>query len=89
MEWGCALDQAVDLLIVNKFGKLEGQGGGLAHEMVAAAAAGIPVLTTIREDRLDRWADLMGDMAVILPPERGRRLPYPRPRFLLRSLQPA
>lgn len=64
-----ALDEAVDLLIVNKFGKLEGQGGGLAHEIVAAAAAGIPVLTTIREDRLDRWTDLMGDMAVILPPD--------------------
>ncbi|WP_096700228.1 DUF2478 domain-containing protein [Magnetospirillum sp. 15-1] len=63
-----AMAEAVDLLIVNKFGKLEGQGGGLAHEMVTAAAAGIPILTTIREDRLDRWNDLMGDTASILGP---------------------
>jgi hypothetical protein len=66
-----ATAERVDLLLVNKFGKLEGLGGGLAHEMVAAAAAGIPILTTIREDRLDRWFELMGDLASILAPAPG------------------
>jgi nucleoside-triphosphatase THEP1 len=65
-----AMAERIDLLIINKFGKLESEeGGGLTHEMVSAVAAGIPVLTTVREDRLDRWSELMGDFSVLLRPE--------------------
>lgn len=64
-----AMAERVDLLIVNKFGKLECKGGGLTHEMMSAAADGIPVLTTVREDHLDRWGELMGGAAVLLRPE--------------------
>lgn len=65
-----ALARGADLMIVNKFGKLEYRGGGLTHEMLSTAAAGIPVLTTLREDFLGRWTEVTGGAATLLRPER-------------------
>jgi len=42
-----ALDARADLVIANRFGPLEAAGGGLAAEMLALVAEGIPFLTIV------------------------------------------
>jgi nucleoside-triphosphatase THEP1 len=44
-----------DLVILNKFGKLEAMGNGLAGSFAAAIAAGKPLLTTVSEKHRDAW----------------------------------
>jgi nucleoside-triphosphatase THEP1 len=44
-----------DLVVLNKFGKLEAIGQGLAPAFNAAIAAGKPLLTTISENHIDAW----------------------------------
>lgn len=66
-----ALPQPVDLLVVNKFGKLEADGGGLMDEIAMAAGLGVPVLTSVHQSRLDRWLDFTGDFGVGIAPDRA------------------
>jgi nucleoside-triphosphatase THEP1 len=46
-----------DLVILNKFGKLEASGNGLAAAFAAAIAAGKPLLTTVSDKHRDAWSD--------------------------------
>jgi len=46
---------ASDLVVFNKFGKLEATGEGLAPAFDAAVAARKPVLTTVSENHVDAW----------------------------------
>lgn len=62
-----ALAERPDLVVVNKFGHLESEGQGLAQEMLALMAEGVPVLTTLAPDCLDAWETLTGGLAVVLP----------------------
>lgn len=64
-----AIAAGTDLLVVNKFGRLEAEGGGLCDEFLAAMASGLPVLTTVHVKYLDRWRDFTGGMAELLPPD--------------------
>lgn len=66
-----ALSERVDLAIVNRFGKLEAEGGGLAGEFLALLAEGIPVLTVVAEKHLERWLEFTGGVSVLLAPERA------------------
>jgi len=43
-----ALDQAPDLLVLNRFGKAETEGRGLRSVLTEALVRGIPVLTAVR-----------------------------------------
>lgn len=63
-----AQSQPVDLLVVNKFGKLEAEGGGFVAEILSAAAQGIPVVTTVHERRLECWREFTGDLSQQLFP---------------------
>jgi nucleoside-triphosphatase THEP1 len=61
-----------DLVILNKFGKLEAMGGGLAAAFAAAIAADKPLLTTVSEKHRDAWSSfaphaifLRGEKAVL------------------------
>lgn len=81
---GCRLDQrgladaaesisravatGVDLVIINKFGKAESEGDGLACCFAEAMAAWIPVLTSVRSPYIDKWEAFHGGMAIELPP---------------------
>jgi hypothetical protein len=65
-----AADLGADLVLVNRFGKLEAHGGGLAAEMLAIMAAGIPLLTAVDDGNLVRWLDFTGGAGTLLPPER-------------------
>lgn len=63
--------KGADLLIVNKFGKLEAEGRGLVPVIASALEAGIPVLVgvnTLNRDAFDQFAD---GLAQPLPGERG------------------
>jgi nucleoside-triphosphatase THEP1 len=57
------------LLVVNKFGKIEADGGGLRGAIAEAADLGIPVLVGVPARNLDRWRAFAGPLAVELPVE--------------------
>lgn len=55
------------LLIVNKFGKIEAEGGGMRGAIAEAVDLGIPVLVGVPARNLDRWRAFAGPLAVELP----------------------
>ena len=66
-----ALVDGVDVVVTNRFGGLEAQGGGFVAEIVALAEAGIPVLTIVAPAHLPAWRALTGSL--------GQALPMPQP----------
>lgn len=62
-----ALAEPADLVIVNRFGKLESCGTGLSAEMLAVMAEGVPLLTTLHAELLEQWRHFTGDAGVLLP----------------------
>lgn len=58
-----------DLLILNRFGKGEEQGGGLRSVFEAAFWAGVPILTSVKQPYLDGWETFSGDLSQALPPD--------------------
>jgi uncharacterized protein (DUF4213/DUF364 family) len=63
-----ALDRGVDLLVVSRFSHLEAEGQGLAQEMFAAMAAGVPVLTLVPESRALDWLHATAPVGRLLAP---------------------
>jgi nucleoside-triphosphatase THEP1 len=57
--------EASDVVILSKFGKLEGLGGGLRPAFETAAAAGKPILTTVSEKHRAAWAEFTGGTTLI------------------------
>jgi nucleoside-triphosphatase THEP1 len=82
---GCRLDPAVlvsavdlvsksletkpDILIVNKFGKLEAEGGGFRPVIADALALGIPVLVGLNSLNEAAFQTFAAGLAVELPPK--------------------
>lgn len=66
-----ALADRVDVVITNRFGGLEAQGGGFVAEIAALVEAGIPVLSIVAPQYLPAWRALTGPM--------GQELPMPQP----------
>lgn len=66
-----AVAQGADLVVANRFGGLEAAGGGLAQEMLAAMAAGLPFLTLVAERWLGDWLAFTGGAGQVLPPDRS------------------
>lgn len=66
-----ALADGVDVVVTNRFGELEAQGGGFVAEIAALVEAGIPVLTIVAPAHLAAWRALTGPL--------GRELPMPQP----------
>ena len=62
-----------DLVLLNKFGKLESGGGGLRDAFSEAIDWGIPVLTSVSPVFAAAWADFAGCLSVVLPPD-GERI---------------
>lgn len=66
----CSLhSEAPRLLVVNKFGKIEADGGGLRGAIAEAVGLGVPVLVGVPARNLDRWRAFAGPLAVELPAE--------------------
>jgi Protein of unknown function (DUF2478) len=53
--------------VVNKFGKIEADGGGLREAIADAVCLGIPVLVGVPMRNLDRWRAFAGSLSVELP----------------------
>lgn len=68
-ELRAELDEGVDLLIINRFGKGETEGQGLRAIIEAAYARGIPVLTVVRDTYVEGWRDFAGDCGTLLEPQ--------------------
>ena len=63
-----AIETKADLLFVNKFSKSECEGQGLASEMLAAVADGIPVITAVPGVLIQEWIDFTGGRTDLLAP---------------------
>ncbi len=64
-----AIEDRVDLLLVNRFGRAESLGRGLISCFAAAIDAGVPILTAVREPYDIEWQRFHGGMGVELPSE--------------------
>ena len=62
-------DGEARLLVVNKFGKIEADGGGLRGAIADAVDLGIPVLVGVPARNLDSWRAFAGPLADELPVE--------------------
>jgi hypothetical protein len=65
-----AMDDGADLLIVNRFGKRERDGKGLAYLIERAIVADIPVVIAVSSQSFAEWIKFAGGMTVKLPCER-------------------
>lgn len=64
-----ALAKPVDILVVEKFGESEQQGIGLADDILAAMAEGIPTLVAVPEAAKPIWEEFTGGLSALLPAE--------------------
>lgn len=64
MRAQAALDTPTDLLLVNKFGKMEAEGGGFRPLIVAALERGIPAIVAVPARNLVAWELFSDDISV-------------------------
>jgi len=62
-----AIDQGADLVIINRFGKQEREGKGLAYLIERALSGDIPVVIAVPAHRFDEWIAFADGMSVKLP----------------------
>jgi len=65
-----ALDDSVELVIVNRFGKRESEGGGFCTVIEKAVDLGIPVLTVVKQDWLSAWLAYGGECVSTIRPNK-------------------
>ena len=61
-----SLEHAPNLLVLNKFGKVECEGGGLRDLIASAIDRGIPVVIGVPQCNLDAWRSFAGEFAIEL-----------------------
>jgi len=61
-----AIQDGVELIVVEKFGDAERDGEGLTDEILQAIAVGIPVVIAVPDTNLDIWNDRSGGMGDVL-----------------------
>lgn len=66
-----SLRAGADLLIINKFGKMEAEGRGLRGAIAEAVARGIPVLAGVNGLNETALGDFAGEMTQPVSPELG------------------
>ena len=64
-----ARDAGADVVVVERFGKAERGGGGLADDLLALMADGIPTVVTVPEEELEAWTRFTGGLGDVLPCE--------------------
>ena len=60
-----------DLVVCNRFGKLEAEGGGFSAELLEILSRDIPLLTVVSHHLVDDWQRFTGGEAALLPPTRA------------------
>lgn len=63
-----SLDEATDVLIINKFGKREGEGAGFRQTITRAIDLDVPVLVGIGEAEREAFESFVGGAGQVLPP---------------------
>jgi len=66
-----AIHEGADLVVINRFGKLEAKGKGLIELIQQAAEADLPVLIAVPEHRFEGWIKYSAGMSVRLPCRRA------------------
>lgn len=66
-----AIEDKVDLIVINRFGRAESLGRGLLDCFVSALDERIPVLTAVREPYDGAWSEFHGGLGVDLANERA------------------
>lgn len=61
-----AIDERVDLVVVEKFGEQEQAGKGLIDEILQTIAAGIPLLIAVPEAALPLWQEFSGELGGVV-----------------------
>ena len=72
------LDEGVDMIVLNRFGKGEADGQGLRAVIERAVDRGVPVLIAVRDTYRDNWEAFAGDLAVALPMDPDRIVEWGR-----------
>ena len=67
-----SLESAPQLLVLNKFGKVECEGGGLRDLIANAIDRGIPVIIGVPKRNLDAWRSFAGEFAIELHDDAGQ-----------------
>jgi hypothetical protein len=62
-----ALAKSPELLIINRFGRLESEGMGLRDEIAAAALSGIPAIVCVSVRYVEAWRAFVADMSEEMP----------------------
>ena len=57
-----AIDQRLDLIIIEKFGNLEQEGNGLNDVILQTIAEGVPLLISVPEAALSVWQERSGNL---------------------------
>ncbi len=61
-----AIDDQVDLMVVEKFGEKEQEGKGLIDEIMQTIVEGIPLLISVPEAALPIWQERSGELGSVL-----------------------
>lgn len=62
-----SLESEPDLLIINKFGKLEAEGRGLRETLSDAVQLGVPIVVGVPYRNIEQWRSFAGGMAEECP----------------------
>ncbi|WP_298828121.1 DUF2478 domain-containing protein [uncultured Piscinibacter sp.] len=65
-----ALASAPDLIVCNRFGRLESEGAGFSAELLEIMSRDIPFLTVVSRHHVEDWQRFTGGAAALLPPSR-------------------
>jgi nucleoside-triphosphatase THEP1 len=65
------IESGADLVIINRFGKLEAEGMGLVAEIARALSVDIPVVVAVPEFRFSEWLSFCRGMGVKLSCRNG------------------
>jgi hypothetical protein len=71
MQVAHAIDEGCDLVIINRFGKQEREGKGLAYLIERALGSDVPVVIAVPSHRFNEWIAFADGMSVKLPCERA------------------
>lgn len=81
-----AIAARADLVLINKFAKLERVGDGLAAELLAAMAEGVPLLTAVSGELVEDWLTMTGGRGDLLMPDLAALWRWWGPHHLYRDL---
>ncbi len=62
-----AVEQRMDLILVEKFGEQEQQGHGMAADILHAVSEGVPTLVAVPDGVRDKWGAFTGNMGDEIP----------------------